>query len=143
MLSTAIRISLRRAGIVALVLASLASCTKGSLPGDLKVTDITPGRVLAPDGTIADDSKTTLFWTTDTFYVSVETTGAAESVTMVARWTGPESAKAEVSKTISPKGTTITAFEAPPPNGRWPAGDYKLEVLVNGISQGTRELTTR
>lgn len=143
MLSTAFRISLRRVGVLALVLAALASCTKASLPGDLKVTDITTGRTLAPDGTIVEDTRTTMYWSTDTFYVSVATSGSAENVTMTARWTGPESAKAEVSKTLSPKGTTVTAFEAPPPDGRWPAGDYKLEILVNGISQGTRELNAR
>ena len=109
--SSAIRVSFRRAGLAALLLAAIASCTKPSLPGDLKVTDITIGRILAPDGTIVEEARTNLFWATDVFYVSVRTDGSAENVTLTARWTGPT--KAEVSKTISPKGPTVTAFEAP------------------------------
>lgn len=144
MLSSAIRVSFRRAGLAALLLTAIASCTKPSLPGDLKVTEITTGRAVAADGTIVEDARTNSFWATDTFYVSVQTNGSAENVTMTARWSGPEGAKAEVSKTVSPKGPTATAFEAPPPkDGRWPEGDYKVEILVNGSSQGTRDLVAR
>jgi hypothetical protein len=144
MTTTTLRIFFRRAGMAALVLATVASCTKPSLPGDLKVTDITTGRALAPDGSIAEDARTSMFWSADTFYVSVQTEGSAENVTMEARWTGPAGTKAEVSKKLSPKGTTITSFESPPPkDGKWTDGDYKVEILVNGISQGTRELNAR
>ncbi|MCC6766708.1 MAG: hypothetical protein IT293_18775 [Deltaproteobacteria bacterium] len=125
------------------LVAALAACSKPSLPGDLTVADITTGRELASDGRIRDDARTNMFWTTDTFYVAVQTDGSADNVTMVARWSGPENAKAEVSKTLSPKGPTTTTFEAPPPDGRWPAGDYQVEILVNGGSQGTRDLNTR
>lgn len=139
----AIRLAFRL-GLVTLVLASVASCAKPSVPGDLKVTDITTGRALAPDGTIVEDARTTMFWSTDTFYVSVQTEGSADNVTMQARVTGPEGAKVEASKTVSPKGTTVTSFEAPPPkDGKWPDGDYKVEILVNGVSQGTRDLNAR
>jgi hypothetical protein len=129
-----------------LLLALVAACSKPSLPGDLQIADVTTGRALAPDGSIVEDTRTGMFWTTDTFYVSVKTEGAAQNVTMQARWTGPEGATAEQTKTISPSGTTITAFEAPPKDmkdGRWPAGDYKVEILVNGTSQATRDLNTR
>lgn len=140
----AFRVAFRRAGLVALFVASVASCSKPSLPGDLKVADITTGRALAPDGTIVEDARTTMFWSADTFYVSVQTEGSAENVTMQVRVTGPEGAKAEISKTISPKGPAVTSFEAPPPkDGKWPDGDYKVEVLVNGVSQGTRDLNAR
>lgn len=125
---------------------ALASCSKPSLPGDLAITDITTGRTLGPDGNLLEDARTNMFWTTDTFYVIVETTGSAQNVTLQARWTGPEDAKAEASKTISPNGKAITSFEAPPPSdkeGRWPVGDYKLEILVNGAVQGTRDLNAR
>jgi len=128
-----------------LALALLASCSKLSLPGDLKVADITTGRSLAPDGSIVEDARTGMFWTTDTFYVSVVTEGSAENVTLEARWTGPDGAVAATdTKTLSPKGTTITSLQAAPPKeGRWPAGDYKLEILVNGSVQGSRDLNAR
>ncbi|MCC6847426.1 MAG: hypothetical protein IT294_02905 [Deltaproteobacteria bacterium] len=131
-----------RAALFALVVV-LAACSKPTLPGDLEVADITTGRELAPDGGIKEDARTNMFWATDTFYVSVRTNGSAQNVTMTARWSGPENAKAEVSKTLSPKGPTTTTLEAPPPNGRWPAGDYTVEILVNGGSQGIRELNAR
>jgi hypothetical protein len=136
----------RRMRALALALGMLASCSKLSLPCDLKVTDLTTGRSLAADGTIVEDARTNMFWTTDTFYVSVVTEGSAENVTLEARWTGPDGAvAADVKKTLSPKGTTVTPFDAPPPKdgGRWPAGDYKLEILVNGSSQASRDLNAR
>jgi hypothetical protein len=129
------------------VLAALAGCSKPPLPGDLKVGEITTGRTLAADGAIVEDARTTMFWTTDTFFVTVETEGSAENVSLQARWTGPDGkVAAESSKTLSPTGKTITTFEATPSQdneGRWPAGDYKLEILVNGSSQASRELNAR
>ena len=138
---------MRSFALVAVAFALLvAACSKPPMPGDLQIADITTGRTLAPDGSIVEDTRTTMFWTTDTFYVSVKTEGSAQNVTMQARWTGPEGATAESSKTISPSGTTVTAFEAAPPkdqDGRWPAGDYKVEILVNGSAQGSRDINTR
>lgn len=129
---------------VLLALLAPTGCSKPPLPGDLVVGEITTGRILAPDGSITEESRTTSFWTTDTFYVSVQTQGAAQNIALQARWTGPDGkVAAEATKTISPSGTTITALEAPPKDGRWPEGAFKVEILVNGASQGTRELTTR
>jgi hypothetical protein len=129
---------------VLVALVATAGCSKPSLPGDLRVAEITIGRILAPDGTVTDESKTNLFWTTDTFYVSVRTEGSAQNVALQARWMGPDGkVAAESTKTISPSGPLVTAFEAPPKDGRWPAGDYKVEILVNGASQGSKDLNTR
>jgi hypothetical protein len=137
-----------RASLLATLLLSLTAvmgCSK-PLPGDLKITDITTGRILQPDGTLLEESKTNSFWVTDNFYVVVTTEGTAENVTLQAHWTGPDGkVVAEASKTISPSGTTVTALEGPLPkdDGRWDAGDHKVEILVNGASQGTRDLVTR
>jgi len=122
-----------------------ARCTSAPpLPGDLKVAEITTGRILGPDGTITEESRTTLFWTTDTFYVAVATDGSAQNVPIAARWTGPDGkVAAEVKKTVSPSGPTTTSFEAPPKDGRWAAGDYKVEILVNGGSQGSKDINAR
>jgi len=123
---------------------ALASCAKPAPPGDLKVGEITTGRTLAADGSIVEDARTTMFWSTDTFYASVVTDGSADNVTLAAHWIGPDGKlAAESKKTLSPKGTTITSFEAPPPSGGWPDGDYKVEILVNGAIEGTRDLNAR
>jgi hypothetical protein len=132
-----------RALPVLLALVATA-CSKPSMPGDLQIADITTGRALAPDGSIVEDARTMMFWTNDTFYVSVKTEGSAQNVVLKARWSGPEGAKAESTKTISPSGTTITGFEAaPPPEKGWPPGDYKVEILVNDGVQGSRDLNAR
>jgi hypothetical protein len=137
--------AMRRTCATLLALLAFASCSK--LPGDLKVTDITTGRELGADGNIRDDAHTMNFWSTDTFYVAVQTEGSADNVTLQARWTGPDgTVVGEASKTISPKGSTTTLLQAAPPKdkeARWPAGNYKLEILVNGTSQGTRDLNAR
>jgi hypothetical protein len=125
------------------VLVAVGGCSK-PLPGDLKVGEITTGRILGDDGTITDESKTNLFWTTDAFYVQVATEGSAQNVPVTARWTGPDGkVAAEVTKTISPNGPTVTAFEAKHKDGRWPAGDYKAEILVNGSSVGSKDINAR
>lgn len=139
----AFRRSLTISAAVVLLLAQVG-CSKPSLPGDLKVSAIITGRTLAPDGTVTEDSQTNLFWTIDAFYVSVKTDGSAQNVAMQARWTGPNGeVAADSTKTISPSGPTITTFEAAPKDGRWPAGDYKVEILVNGASQGSKDLNAR
>jgi hypothetical protein len=119
-------------------------CSK-PLPGDLKVVDITTGRALAPDGSIVEEAKTNSFWTTDTIYVSVQTEGTAENITLVGRFTGPDGkVAAEATKTLSLSGPTTTSLQAPPPNeGRWAEGDHKVEILVNDSSQGTRDLIVK
>ena len=133
--------------VLFLILLALPSCSKVSLPGDLKVTDITTGRDLDAGGNIREDARTMNFWSSDTFYVAVQTEGTAENVTIQARWTGPDGTVAgEASKTISTKGPTTTLLQAAPPKAkddRWPAGDYKVEILINGTSQGTRDLNAR
>jgi hypothetical protein len=125
----------------------LSSCSKPAAPGDLKVGEITTGRALAADGSIVEDARTMMFWNNDTIYVSVVTDGSAENVTLAARWTGPDGkVAAESKKTLSPKGTTITGFEAPPPKDKesgWPDGDYKIEILVNGVAHGSRDVNAR
>jgi len=138
---------LQRSRAIAAVLAITlcASCTSAPpLPGDLKVGEITTGRILGPDGAITEESRTNLFWTTDTFYVAVATEGSAQNVPITARWTGPDGkVAAEASKTVSPTGPTTTSFEAAPKDGRWAAGDYKVEILVNGASQGSKDINAR
>lgn len=141
--TTRLRHSLTVTAALVLLLMQ-GSCSKPSLPGDLTVGEITTGRSLAPDGSISEDSRTNSFWTTDTFYVSVQTTGSAQNIALQARWTGPDGkVAADSTKTISPTGPALTAFEAPPKDGRWAEGDYKVEILVNGLSQGTKDLIAR
>jgi outer membrane usher protein FimD/PapC len=44
----------------------------------------------------------------------------------------------ESTQTIAPTGDARTEFHMSKPDG-WPAGKYKLEVLVNGTTAGTKD----
>jgi hypothetical protein len=46
----------------------------------------------------------------------------------------------ESTQNIAPTGSaaTVTEFHLSKPDG-WPAGGYKVEVLLNGTSAGTRD----
>jgi hypothetical protein len=71
--------------------------------------------------------------------------GTGDNVPLVAKWTDASGAVvAESSKTASPRGSTYVPFEAPPPQGgRWTEGDYKVEIVMNGQSQGVKDLHAR
>ena len=137
-----------RALLIATVVCTIATAgCWGSSPrggsGDVRVTDIILGRSLAPDGTIAEDGRTNSFWVNDTFYVEVVTEGAAPSATLAAHWTYQDgTAAGEATKTISPSGATTTVLQASNPE-LWKPGDYKVEVLLDGVSAGTKELSAR
>jgi hypothetical protein len=107
------------------------------------VTDITVGRALAPDGTIAEGNRINLFWTTDTFYVSVAAEGQEPNARLKARWKFQDGTVVdENTKTVAINGPTVVAFESKKAD-RWEPGDYKVEILVNDVLAGSKELNAR
>ena len=140
--------------LVLLLIAALAGCWRGSPPGgesdtpgnqaDAHVSDITLGRTLGPDGMILEDARTSSFWTTDKFYVAVVTDGSVPGATVKARWKFSDGSVAgEDSKTVDSTGKAPVLLQAAPPEDRWKAGDYTVEIFVNDVSAGTKDLTTR
>ena len=126
---------------VSLLLAAApfgCSAPKPAAQTGVKVTQIDVGRSIAADKTIAE--KTDSFRPADTFYVSVETDGSGPSATLTARWTYQDGQVVDESgQNIAPTGrATVTEFHLSKPDG-WPAGGYKVEVLLNGVSAGARE----
>lgn len=123
---------------VALAAAVYAcSAPKPAAQAGVKVTDIAVGRSVSSDKTIAE--KTDSFRPADTFYVSVTTDGSGPSTTLTARWTYEDGQVVDEStQNIAPIGTAATEFHLSKPDG-WPAGGYKVEVLLNGASAGTRD----
>jgi hypothetical protein len=105
----------------------------------LTVADIDVGRSVATDKTIAD--KTDTFRPGDTFYVAVKTVGSAPTATLVAHWSYGDGQRInEATQTIAPSGPAVTEFHVSRPNGPgdgWPTGDYKVEIVLNGVSAGT------
>jgi hypothetical protein len=103
----------------------------------VKVTDIDVGRSVGADKTIGD--KTDSFRPADTFYVSIRTEGSSPTATLTARWTYQDGQVVDESRqTIAPSGGAVTEFHLSNPDG-WRTGAYKVEVLLNGASAGTKD----
>lgn len=108
----------------------------------LSVSELQLGKAIGADKKIV--SQGTMFGVRDTIYVSVITNGAAQRAKIAARWTynGPTVVKAD-STTISPVGgESVTDFfivkKTP-----WPTGAYRVEVLLNGMSAGSKDFEIR
>ena len=126
---------------VSLLLAIVPVGCSGYKPAvqtGVKVTQIDVGRSVTADKAIAE--KTDSFRPADTFYVSVKTDGSGPSATLTARWTYQDGQVVDESRqNILPTGgANVTEFHLSKPDG-WPAGGYKVEVLLNGASAGSRE----
>ena len=127
--------------LVGLLLAAApfgCSTSKSAVQTGLKVTQIDVGRSVTAEKTIAE--RTDSFRPADTFYVSVATDGSGPSAILTARWTyqGGQVVD-EARQDIAPTGrAAVTEFHLSKPDG-WPTGEYKVEVLLNGASAGTRE----
>jgi hypothetical protein len=85
-------------------------------------------RVTAPADTFAPD---------DTIYVSVVTEGAADDVTLSARWTRHGERLEETAQRIAPEGTAVSEFHVLDPTG-WAPGAYRVEILLDGHVVGDR-----
>ena len=108
----------------------------------IRVSDIQVGKAVGSDKKIGD--QTTSFGVRDTMYVSVITDGAAKDAKITTKWTfnGKQVVK-DSSQTISPSGgTTATEFHVAKKSA-WPKGKYTVEVLLNGVSAGTKDLEVK
>jgi hypothetical protein len=107
----------------------------------LRVSDIQTGKAVGSDNKIGD--QTTSFAVRDTMYVSVITDGAAKDAKLTAKWTFNGKPVSEDSQTISPAGgTTATEFHVSKKTA-WPKGKYKVDVSLNGVSAGSKDLEVK
>lgn len=107
----------------------------------LRVSDIQTGKAVGSDNKIGD--QTTSFAVRDTMYVSVITDGAAKDAKLAAKWTFNGKTVSEDSQTISPTGgTTATEFHVSKKTA-WPKGKYTVDVSLNGVSAGTKDLEVK
>jgi hypothetical protein len=110
-------------------------------PAAFEVKTIEVGKGLGADRHVTN--QTTTFGPRDTIYVSVLTEGAAPSKTITARWTFQTGQVVkEGTETIAPSGPAATEFHIAKKTG-WPAGKYKVEILVDGSSAGTKEFEVK
>jgi hypothetical protein len=121
------------AAITATALAPAAAGCRSNDP--LRVTTIQLGRALNPDGTVA--THTTRFKPDETIYVSVHTDAAGRG-TIAARWTFAGRVISEPSRAVSYRDAAATEFHIQN-SGGFPAGDYSVEILLDGRSVATRD----
>ena len=105
------------------------------------IANIDLGSAIGADNRVTTASDT--FAPTDTVYAAVSTNGAAASTTVTARWTYQDGQVVnESSQTIAPTGPAVTTFNIAKPDG-WPAGQYKVEILIDGQTAGQREFNVQ
>jgi hypothetical protein len=108
----------------------------------VRVSDIQVGKGVGSDKKVSN--QTTSFGVRDTMYVAVITDGAAKDAKLTTKWTfnGKQVVK-ESSQTISPTGgETVTEFHVDKKSA-WPKGKYLVEVWLNGVSAGTKDLEVK
>ena len=105
-------------------------------PAPFRVGSVDVGNAIGADKRVAVPSTTLA--PGDTIYASVASTGAAPSVTLVARWTyGEGQLVSEQNQLIAPTGPASSEFHISKPDG-WPVGTYKVEILANGTSVASK-----
>lgn len=152
--------TLKRAAILALIIPVVACSKKKdeayTEPGaaattvppaapaatPIKVGEIDVGKGLNPDMTLRD--KTDDFGVRDTIYAAVKTEGASAGSRLAAKWTYQTGQPvSESSQNISPSGgETRHEFHIAKASA-WPRGDYKVEILLDGVSAGTKDFSIK
>ena len=119
----------------AFLLTALVAVVAGCAPsGPLTVTTIQVGRSLNSDDSIS--GLTTTFKPDETLYVSALSI-APGSGTITAKWRWSGRTVNEESKEVSYRDQAATEFHIQNSSG-FPVGDYSVEILVDGVSVGTR-----
>jgi hypothetical protein len=97
---------------------------------NVRVTEVQLGNALGEDKRVK--APTTSFAKKDTVFAAVVTEGAAPSAELTARWTYQDGQLVNESKrAITPGAVSVTEFSIQKPDG-WPAGDYKVEISLDG-----------
>jgi len=108
----------------------------------VRVSDIQVGKSVGTDKKIGD--QMTSFGVRDTMYVAVITDGAAKDAKITTKWTynGKQVVK-ELNETVTTTGgEAVTDFHVEKKTA-WPKGKYQVEVLLNGVSAGTKDLEVK
>jgi hypothetical protein len=133
--------------VVAAALFGVSACKKAEPPPPLppptqpgatavRVTEVQVGNAVGADKRVTAPSTT--LSTKDTIFASVVTEGAAPAVQLKARWTFQDGQVVnETTRSIAPAGKEVTEFSIAKADG-WPAGQYKVEISLDGHPAETR-----
>lgn len=112
-------------------------------PAGVTVSAINLGKAIGADKKVS--AATEVFDKADTFYASIDTTGAG-SATLKATWTYHKDGKVapvkEDTQTIAPTGPATSEFHLSKPDG-WPVGDYQVEVFIGDKSVGVKKFSVK
>lgn len=110
-------------------------------PAPVAVASVDLGTAVGPDQKVT--SPTTTFGPKDTIYAAVSTTGTSPSATLNAKWTYQDGQTVnDSSQTIAPSGPAVTTFHISKPDG-WPAGNYKVEIALNGGPVASKDFSVK
>lgn len=121
------------------------AATTGTVPPaatPLRVAEITVGKGLNPDKTVSD--KTDNFGVRDTIYVAVQTEGTSAGSTLAAKWTYQSGQTvSESTQNVAPStGEAYHEFHIAKASA-WPKGDYKVEIILDGVSAGSKDFSIK
>ncbi len=114
--------------------ADPAATAPAAVGSDLQVASVELGNAVDADGRVT--AAATSFAGKDTIYASVATSGSVENASVAAKWTYQDGQVVnEDSRTINTTGPAVHTFSVNSPDGL-PAGDYQVELSINGSSAG-------
>jgi hypothetical protein len=123
--------------------APTSAPTPAPTPAGVAVSGVTTGKAIGADKKVT--AATDAFAKTDTMYVSVDTTGSG-TAKLDAKWTYRKGDKVAVVKedsmTINATGPATNEFHVSKPDG-WPAGDYEVDLMLDGKPAGSKKLTVK
>ena len=119
--------------------AAAPAMSTGVAAAPVTVVALGLGKSIGADKKVVAEVDT--FAKADTIYAAVGTTGAG-SAKLTAKWSfvahsGAEKPVSEDTQAIAPTTDATTEFHISKPDG-WPAGDYKIEILLDGKSVATK-----
>ncbi len=106
-----------------------------------RVTSVDVGKGMTADKMVAN--STSDFGPRDTVYVSVATEGAPPGAAGMAKFTFEDGQVVEEkTQTVAPSGPARAEFHIFKPSG-WPAGKYKVEIMVDGAMAGSKDFEVK
>lgn len=111
-------------------------------PAPVHVTDVSTGKGLTADKNLV--TATSDFGVRDTIYVVVKTEGAATNAKLDAKWTynGKQTVN-QSSQNITPTGPEARDEFHIKKSSAWPKGAYKVEIMLDGASAGSKDFTIK
>jgi hypothetical protein len=109
----------------------------------LSVTNVTLGKRVDGSAMVAPADTASTFGRRDTIYASVQHTGQPSSATLAARWVFQDGQVVDsTARSVTPTGPGATEFHIAKASP-WPAGSYRVEILVDGQVAQTKQFTIR